>query len=737
MKCSFVFRTAALLTSAVFAVTLSGKTTYKELFKNENSRTGSILILHRVGQKVYMEIPDTVLGRSFMAGSVVERSSNPLESYSGYVPHQPEEIQFFVADSCIFMAKPSYRAMSDDVFSQKAIDIASIPAVIKSFKIQCRNEEAGTSVCEITKLFTSESKFNDALSPVAFNASEGYVKRKATFLNSSSVIKEISSDSTGVSVLGSVTVKVKSAFLGVFSAGEDSNLTSDIRYFFRMLPPEPAVPEKADKRAGYDFFSRTRYAANGKGAYSEYFTSKRNLSRPIVFSIDENFPDVWAKAIEEAVANWNAAFVKAGIDAELLTRRSSEGPDVIRYVISPVQKIYDQKVCDPRSGEIISSGIYVNHGVQEAVQKMLILQTSRANPAARRINIDDELLKKGLCSMMMRHIGHAIGLRDNLIGSFAYSSRDIADPAFSNSHGLSSSVMDRLPFNYLAEDENALFMQTAAGPADIFALKCLYLYDYDTVCRELSANDDNAELAFREMPSVKAFYDPRTEYGDLGNDVLYSMSAGLGNLRYAVENLNEWVREEDRDYCYRSYLYNYVLDQLHDYIRHGFEYIGGMYVHAPDNELASPAVRAVSKKFQKQCMFRLLETVDSLDWLDNLEFTSSIELEGPFHVFAKKYFTNFVFIQLAGLSKIRNLDGDIYTQIDAARDIMSYFWKKDAANELTVYQKEIFIDNISRMIQSSSEPQAWYGLLKDCRKLAKKSGDDYHVHLIDMRLKSI
>lgn len=732
-----MFRTAALIASAVFTATLSGKTSYGELFKDEDCRSGSVLILHKVGQKVYLEVPDAVLGKSFMMGSIVESSSDPLESYSGYVPHQPEEIQFLVADSCIFIAKPSYRSISDDEFSQRAIDIASIPAVAKSFRIKCRNEESGASVCDVTKLFTAESKFNDALSPVAFNASEGYVKRSSTFLSSNSIIKGIGADSTEVFVVGSVTVKVKSAFLGVFSSGEENNLTSDIRYFFRMLPQEPLVPERADRRAGYDVFRRTRYVAGGKGTYDEYLTCRRNLSRPVVFSIDENFPDIWAEAIEEAVGNWNAAFEKAGIDAPLSTRRSSEGPDVIRYVVSPVQKIFDQKVCDPRSGEIISSGIYVNHGVQEAVQKRLILQTSMANPEARRINISDSLLKKGLCSMMMRHIGHAIGLRDNLIGSFAYSPYDIADPVFSNRYGLSASVMDRLPFNYLTEDKDALFMQTEAGPADIFALKCLYLYDYETVCVELSCNRDNAELAFRQMPSAKTFYDPRTEYGDLGNDVLYSVSAGLGHLRYAVENMNSWVREEDKDYCYRSYLYNYVLDQLHDYIRHGFEYIGGMYVNAPDNELDAPAVRAVSQKYQRQCMFSMLETIDSLDWLDNLEFTSSMELEGPFHTFAKKYFTNFVFIQLAGLSKIRNLDGDIYTQTDAARDIMSYFWKKDAEDELTVYQKELFIDNISNMMRSSPEPQAWYGILKDCRKMAKKSGDDYHVRLIDTRLESI
>lgn len=737
MRHSLIFRAAALFAAAALSVSLSGKTSYVELFEKEDGRAGNVLILHKVGQKVYLEIPDAALGKPFLVGSVVERSSDPLESYAGYVPCQPEEIQFLVADSCVFVARPSHRGVSDDEFSQRALDIASIPAVVKSFKILCRGEGDDASVCDITTLFTTKSKFNDALSPVAFNASEGYVKRSSTFLGSNAIIKGVGSDSSEVFVVGSVTVRVKSAFLGVFSAGEEANLTSDIRYYLRSLPETPAVPEKADIRAGYDVFRRTRYSPDGKGTYQEYLTSRRDLSRPVVFSVDENFPAVWAEAIEEAVANWNSAFEKAGVAAPLSTRRSSEGPDVIRYVVSPVQKIFDQKVCDPRSGEIISSGIYVNHGVQEAVQKMLLLQTSAANPGARRVNIDDSLLKTGLCAMMMRHIGHVIGLRDNLIGSFAYSPRDIADPVFSNTRGISASVMDRLPFNYLAESEEALVAQTEAGPADIFSLKCLYVHDYETVREEIARHFDDAELAFRAMPSAKTFYDPRTEYGDLGNDVLYSVSAGLRHLKYAVENVNDWVREEDKDYCYRNYLYNYVLDQLHDYIRHGFEYIGGMYVNVPDNGLDTPAARAVPREFQKKCLANMLETIDSLEWLDNLEFTSSTDLEGPFHKFAEKYFTNFVFIQLAGLDKIRNLSGDVYTQTEAARDIMSYYWGKDPEDELTVYQKEIFIDNVSNMMKTSREPEAWYGLLKECGKLARKSGDAYHARLIDIRLKSI
>ena len=179
-------------------LSMKGKT-YEELFEKQDACTGTSYKLHLVGQKVYMELPDSLLGRSFLMGSVVERTSDPLESYRGYVPARSREVVFSVADSNMFMMYPSHGSISSDANSSIAITSSSRPAVVESFGIAGR--QGGSTCFEISKLFTSKSEFNDALSPVAFNASEGYVKRTPTFQNASSVIKCIDSDSTCVSVV--------------------------------------------------------------------------------------------------------------------------------------------------------------------------------------------------------------------------------------------------------------------------------------------------------------------------------------------------------------------------------------------------------------------------------------------------------------------------------------------------------------------------------------------------------
>lgn len=714
------------------SVLLAGAKDYNSLFSKEDSRAAGPVTLHKTGQKIYAELPDSLLGKPFLFSSVVERCSNPLESHSGYVPCQPVEVVFSIEDSTVYAAIPSHYELGADSLSSRAVRMANIPAVVKSFKIECRNGDA--SVFDISGFITEKSDFNNPLSPDAFNASEGYVKRTGEYESSSTAVLGICADSLGSTVTTSYTFKVKSAFLGVFSADEKSLMTAEIAYRLQLLPESPLPEIKADKRAGYATYGRRNYNADTRGASNDLITVRRRLDNGVDFTVDSNFPESWAGAAFDAVENWNDAFEKAGLGRPLSAHRGESGRNMIHYIISPVQKMFDRKVCDPRSGEILASDIYVHHGMQEKLQIMLMFQTAKANEKARRINIDDDVMREALCSMLMRRIGRCLGLRDNLIGSFAYSSADIASAAFSKEKGLSASVMDRLPFNYITDSSDALFIQTEAGPADVFALECLYKYDYEQVRNALRGNAGNPETAFMALQSPKAFYDPRGEYGDLGNDVLYSVKKGLEHLEYSIRNIDGWVKDEDPDFIFRNYLRTYLVDQLHDYMRHGFEFVGGMYVSEPDAFASAPAKVPVPREEQRKCLKEMLRLIDSLTWAD--ENYRQLELEGPYSDFMRKYFTNFIFIQLGGMAKSRNFGTEVYTQEEAARDVMRHFWEKEA-DEFTRYQREIFVEQVSGQAKNSENPQMWYGILKDARKLIRKSGDKYLLDIIDRRIAKI
>lgn len=121
----------------------------------------------------------------------------------------------------------------------------------------------------------------------------------------------------------------------------------------------------------------------------------------------------------------------------------------IRYVISPSEGINDNVWTDPRTGEIISANIYICHNLPMQIQRDRLLQTAAYDKSARTLTLNEEDFGKAFVSMLMRNIGHCLGLTDNLAGSAAYSTDSLRSAGFTKEKGLSSSVMDDLTFNYL------------------------------------------------------------------------------------------------------------------------------------------------------------------------------------------------------------------------------------------------------------------------------------------------
>ncbi len=150
-----------------------------------------------------------------------------------------------------------------------------------------------------------------------------------------------------------------------------------------------------------------------------------------------------------------------------------------------------------------------------------------AGPEAQRF------VEQYLRELTTHEVGHALGLRHNFRASRAYSEAQLADPAFTEEHGITGSVMDYAPINLAApggepgEAHGAQF-GTALGPYDYWAIE----YAYRPFAAGLSAADETAELrriAARSTDPLLAFgtdednslgLDPESLMFDLGSDVL-------------------------------------------------------------------------------------------------------------------------------------------------------------------------------------------------------------------------
>ena len=730
--------------------TLSFSNSYKAFDKKSVVSCNGVVGVHDVEGKVYVELPLALLEKRFLMGTMVEACSDPLESSVGYQPIAPYAVCFKKGPSSILMCRLNESYIQSE---NSGLKESNIPSVLKSFKIQEYSSDSTAVLIDMTSYFVSNDSSLDPIDPKAFNAAEGFVKRTGSFIPSTSLLKGIHSSDNGFSVLVSNSYKVKSAFLGVFTAGEQAVFTSHVRRTFVLLPEDMMEPIETDPSVGTYSVSLNEYDPSKTGSSVKAYASRWRIetdgdgvvTRPIIFYVDPGFPTPWIPYIYESVQAWNNVFETVGFKGAIKTEAFPEDDpgfmpsDIrypcIRYNLSPAEKIIDSRWCDPMTGEILGAGIVVNHGIAEYIKKNLMLQTGAGNEASRKMSIDSELFGRALKAMMLRHIGHCLGLTDNMAGSFAYPVDSLSRADFTRQWGISASVMDELPFNFIAYssdsvEEGTLMIQETPGSYDIAAIGWLY------------GGQQKPEYIYGKRQSPTYFYDPRSMSFDLGSNAVESVIKGFEGLGNVVAGINEWIDEDDADYNFRGALQEIVLLQAYEYIKQVFVNVGGIYINPKSSWDDHKSYVSVPKDIQREHLLWALDRIDDLSFLDNETLQNNSALRGDTGEFCQKYFSNFIFVQLDAMWYSEVKSEDPYTLEAALADVAEHIWKGadrgKNPTDLQKYQRTLYIDNllswsgvrgkyyfrektVNREVSRPDKTHVLYGFLKDTKKLLEKA----------------
>ena len=626
------------------------KTDFEKIASESNLVSRGMFNVYAQDGKYYFEIPVSLLQRDMLVVNKLQRV--PFELNDAGVNrgtnYETQMIRFEWNKEekkiRVRQSRPLPESPENDAITRSVRDNFISP-LIADFKLEACNADSTSVIIQINDIYDgSETSINNVFDNINLGTSA---------VKDLSRIMSIKAFPNNIVATSELTTKVREGMSAV-------NVTVEVSSSLVLLPEKPMMGRLDDPKVGYFtkdllYFSDSQQKTEEKKYITRWRLEPKPENReaylrgelvepekPIVFYIENSTPYRWRKYIKQGIEDWQVAFERAGFKNAIIAK---ELPDsiavnaddinysVVTYAASSKANAMGPSILDPRSGEILEADIMWWHNVISMVQEWITVQTGAIDPKARGTKLPDEMMGDAIRFVACHEVGHSLGLRHNMMGSWTFPTDSLRSKSFTDKmNSTASSIMDYARYNYVAQPgDGVTAVSPHIGPYDIFAIEYGYRwYGLPTPEAEKDVlydflNKHNGRLyKYSEAQDPRSAVDPRAQNEDLGDDPVRSSELGIANLKRIVPEIIKWTTTGEKGQTYEeaSRQYYAVITQWNNYLYHVMANIGGIYI---ENTTVGDGVKTytyVEKEKQEASLdFLLNEVLCYPRWLFDTEIS--------------------------------------------------------------------------------------------------------------------